>query len=128
MRFPKPSLGANMLERHFRDIRNTPGSDDVISLVKDEFQDLINNIRLVEKMLGTGEKIPTQEEQRNLLTNRVSIVSMKDIKEGEIITKSSIDVRRPGTGIQPIDYEKVIGHKVKKFIPKETPILWEMLE
>ena len=122
------SLGANMIERHFRDIQNPKGVDDTISLVKDEFQDLINNIRLIEKMKGTGTKIPTKLEQKNMRSNKVSIISLQDIKEGETITSKTIDVRRPGNGIQPIDFEKVLGKKSKVFIPKETPIQWKMIE
>jgi sialic acid synthase SpsE len=122
------SLGANMIERHFRDIQNPKGVDDSISLVKDEFQDLINNIRLIERIKGTGVKIPTKLEQKNLLSNKVSIISLQDIKQGETITSETIDIRRPGNGIQPIDLEKVIGKKSKIFIPKETPIQWEMIE
>jgi len=122
------SLGANMIERHFRDIENPKGVDDLISLVKDEFQDLINNIRLIEQIKGTGIKNPTKLEQKNLLSNKVSIISLQDINQGETITSKTIDIRRPGNGIQPIDFEKVIGKKSKIFIPKETPIQWEMIE
>ncbi len=122
------SLGANVIERHFRDTQNPEGVDDVISLVKDEFQDLINNIRLIEQIKGTGIKKPSNLEQKNLLNNKVSIITLQDIKQGEIITPKTVDIRRPGNGIQPIDFERVIGKKSKIFIPKETPIQWEMIE
>jgi sialic acid synthase SpsE len=122
------SLGANMIERHFRDIQNPKGVDDSISLVKDEFRDLISKIRWIEQMKGSGEKMPTKLEQKNMLNNKVSIISLQDINQGETITSKIIDIRRPGNGIQPIDFEKVIGKKSKIFIPKETPIQWEMIE
>jgi sialic acid synthase SpsE len=63
-----------------------------------------------------------------MLNNKVSIISLQDINQGETITSKIIDIRRPGNGIQPIDFEKVIGKKSKIFIPKETPIQWEMIE
>lgn len=122
------SLGANMIERHFRDERNSPGVDDPISLLKEEFHDLISKIRIIEKMKGSGKKIPSQLEQKNMLSNKVSIISLQDIKEGEILSTGVIDIRRPGSGIQPINLEKVLGKKAKTFIPKETPIQWEMIE
>jgi len=122
------SLGANMIERHFKDIQNSPGVDDPISLVKEEFQDLISKIRLIEKMKGSGKKIPSKLEQKNMLSNKVSIISLQDIKAGETFSTEVIDIRRPGSGIQPIDFEKVLGKKAKTFIPKETPIQWEMIE
>lgn len=121
-------LGANVIERHFRDERNTPSPDDEHSLVKTEFSQLIDSIRKFEKSKGTGEKIPTKHEQKNLLSNRVSIIAMKEIPKGEIIVDEMIDIRRPGTGIQPIHYEEVLGKKTKVDIKSEEPLKWEMLE
>jgi len=69
----------------------------------------------------------TVSEIKNRKTNRVSIVSIKDIKKGETITEKMIDIRRPGFGIQPIDFEKVVGMKSKINISKEEPLTWEML-
>ena len=62
---------------------------------------MINSIRLFEKARGTGKKEPTPSEQKNLLSNRVSIIVMKDLAEGSIITSDVIDVRRPGSGLAP---------------------------
>jgi len=122
------AMGANVLERHLRHQQNSPGIDDMISLTKDEYADLIQKIKSVEKTKGTGEKIPSKSEQKHLLTNRASIISMSDIQPGQVITEEMIDVRRPGTGIQPIHFESLIGMKAKMKIQKEQPITWEMLE
>ena len=120
-------MGANVIEKHFRDIRNTPSADDIHSLVKEDFTNLIESIKIIEKAKGNGIKAPTESEKKNLLNNRVSIIAMKDIKKGDIITKDMIDIRRPGTGIQPIHYERVLGTKAKADISKEEPLTWEML-
>jgi len=122
------TIGANVIERHFRDPRNSPGLDDSISLDKEEYSTMIESIRIIEKMIGTGIKMPTKSEQKNLLKNRVSIISVKEISVGTIITPDMIDIRRPGTGIQPIHYDKIIGKKAKKNINREEPISWDMLE
>lgn len=121
-------IGANIIERHFMDPQNTPGPDDVHSLTKAEFTELIQCIRDVEKAKGSGEKIPTPSELKNLATNRVSIIALKDIPVGTKITYDMIDVRRPGTGIQPIYFEKVLGMKAKVYIQKEDPLKWNMIE
>jgi len=122
------AIGANIIEKHFRDPQNLPSPDDVVALDKEQFSSLIKSIRIIEKAMGDGKKIPTDSEKKNLLTNRVSIVSLEEIKAGQIITKDLIDIRRPGTGIQPIYFEKIIGKKAKIDIPKEEPLTFEMLE
>lgn len=122
------AIGINLIEKHFRDPQNAPSPDDPHSLIKDQFLSLIRSIRLIEKAKGDGKKIPTNSEKKNLLTNRVSIVSLVDIKAGHIITKDVLDIRRPGTGIQPIHFEKIIGMKAKIDIPKETPLTFDMLD
>ena len=121
-------LGANIIERHFRDPNNPPGPDDAHSLVKDEFIELVKSIRNFEKAKGSGNKVPTKSEQRIMKNNRVSIIAMQQIPAGTIVTKEMIDIRRPGMGIQPIHFDEVIGKKAKTDISKEEPLSWEMLE
>ena len=121
-------MGANIIERHFRDPRNSPGPDDAHSLIKEEFHQLIQSIRDTEKAKGTGKKIPTISEQKILHSNRVSIIALKNIHSGEIITPEMIDVRRPGTGISPKFFTEIIGKKLKVDINKEDPLTWDVLE
>ena len=122
------AMGANLIEKHFKDDRNSPSPDSLLALDKKDFSSMLNSIRIIEKAKGDGIKIPTISEQKNLLTNRVSIISMKDIKAGEIISENSIDIRRPGTGIQPIYFKDIIGKKAKVDILKEEPLSFDMLE
>ena len=121
-------MGANLIERHFRDERNAPSPDDGHSLVKDQFAELIKSIRKFEQAKGSGIKKPSKHEEKNLLTNRVSIIAMEDISKGTKISEKMIDIRRPGTGIQPIYFEKVLGMKAKNNVSAEEPLTWDMLE
>lgn len=121
------AIGANLIERHCKDPTNSPSPDDIHALTKEEFANLITSVRSIESAKGTGNKVPSESERKNLLTNRVSIVTMVDIPQGTIITKDMIDIRRPGTGIQPIHYDDILGKKSKVYIPKEEPLTWEML-
>ena len=122
------SMGANLIEKHFKDLRNSPSPDDVVALDKNEFKHMIESIRLIEMAKGDGQKNPTKSEKVNLRTNRVSIVSMMKIKAGQVITKDLIDIRRPGTGIQPSHFDSVIGKKAKIDISKEEPITFDMID
>lgn len=120
-------MGANIIERHFYDTRNTPSPDNIHALTKDEFLNLINKIRYIEKSFGDGIKLPTDSEKKNMLTNKVSIVAIKEIKKGTIITSEMIDIRRPGTGIQPKFFNQIIGRTAKETISKEQVLDWKSL-
>jgi len=121
------SIGANLLEKHFKDIKNSPSPDDIHALTKEEFVKFMNDFKLIESARGNGIKIPTESERKNSITNRVSIIAIKDIKTGEIISEDKIDIRRPGTGLQPIFWEKVIGATAKVEIKKNQPIKTGMI-
>ncbi len=122
------ALGANMIERHLRDESNSTNPDDAHALTKDEFKKMIISFRQIEISKGTGEKLPSESEKNNLLSNRVSIISMSDIPVGSIITKEMIDIRRPGTGIPPKYYEDIIGKKTVRDVKKEHPISLDDIE
>lgn len=122
------AIGANLIERHFHSSKNSPSPDDIHSLDKHEFKNLIESARLVEKSRGDGKKLPSKTEQRNLLANRVSIVSTMNIPHGTVITSNMVDIRRPGTGLQPIHFQSIMGKKTKRNILSEEPISWDMIE
>jgi N,N'-diacetyllegionaminate synthase len=126
--FSSVVMGSNIVEKHFRDIQNSPGPDDVHSLLQEDFKKLIYEIKNFEKSKGTGEKNPTFSEQKHKQTNRVSIVAIIDIPSNTTITEDMIDIRRPGNGIQPIHYESLLGKKSKIEIKKEYPLEWDMIE
>ena len=121
-------MGANIIEKHFRDEKNTPGPDDPHALIKKEFLELIESIRKSELAKGNGKKLPTDSEKKNLSTNRVSIIAMENIPAGTKIQEKMLDIRRPGNGIQPIHFEEIIGMETKINIQKEQPLTWEMLK
>jgi len=126
--FAAAVMGANLVEKHFKHPQNFEAADDIHALDPPQFSNLIKSVREFENARGSGEKIPSKSEQKNLLNNRVSIVSIVDIPSGAIITKDMIDVRRPGIGLPPINFNKIIGKKAKINIPKEEPIKWEMFD
>lgn len=57
-----------------------------------------------------------------------SIVSLRDIKQGEIITQDMIWSKRPGTGIPSYKMEEIIGKRAKKDIVRNSLLKWEELE
>jgi sialic acid synthase SpsE len=113
------ALGASILERHFTDSKKRSGPDISCSMDPNELRELINSSNEVFKMRG-GNKIPVLEEKATMDFAFSTVVTIKDVNEGEIFDMSNIWVKRPGIGEIPADqYEYIIGKKAKKFLPKD---------
>ncbi|MDO5394531.1 MAG: N-acetylneuraminate synthase [Bacteroidales bacterium] len=103
------ALGACVIEKHFTLDRSLPGPDHKASLEPDELKQLVNDVRHIEKAMGNGKKAVAEAERGNIDIARKSIVAARNIKSGEILTEDNITVKRPGNGISPMLWDKVIG-------------------
>ena len=105
------AIGATVIEKHFTLDRNMEGPDHKASLEPDELADMVSSIRNIEKALGTGDKTPSTSERKNIAAARKSIVAKHSIRAGEVLSDDNITVKRPGTGISPMQWNDVIGTK-----------------
>lgn len=103
------ALGARVIEKHFTLDRTLPGPDHRASLEPDELAAMVSAVRIVEQALGTGVKEVAEAERPNIAVARKSIVAARDIRAGEVLTEENITVKRPGNGISPMLWDKIIG-------------------
>lgn len=103
------ALGARVIEKHFTLDKGLPGPDHRASLDPDEFAQMIQGIRAIELSLGTGEKVPSSSEAKNRSIARRSLVAAKAIEAGAVFTPEALALKRPGTGISPMDYWDTLG-------------------
>ena len=103
------ALGATIIEKHFTLDRNLPGPDHMASLEPDELKAMVDGIRNVERALGDGVKTPTRSEMKNLPIARKSLVAIRPISVGEVLSAENIGVKRPGTGLSPMLWDEIIG-------------------
>jgi len=104
------ALGATVIEKHFTLDKTMQGPDHKASLEPDELKAMVSAIRNIEKALsGSGLKEVSPSEQKNIAIARKSIVAIKKIHKGEIFSEENIGVKRPGTGISPMQWDEVIG-------------------
>lgn len=120
--------GACVIEKHFTLDKNLPGPDHRASLEPDELRQMVNAIRDIEKALGNGVKKPTPEEKENRKVARRSIVAKVDIPRGTVIKEDMLDVKRPGTGIEPKYLTTVIGRRVRRNIGRGEMVGWDGIE
>lgn len=108
------ALGAVVIEKHFTLDRNLEGPDHRASLEPFELSKMVSSIRNIELSLGHGEKVPSPSEIKNKAVARKSIVANNDIKTGEVFTNDNLTIKRPGTGLSPMQWDKVIGTRATK--------------
>lgn len=109
------ALGATVIEKHFTLDKTLPGPDHKASLEPNELKAMVSAIRNIEKAIGgSGLKEVSKSEEKNKPIARKSIVASTNIKKGDIFTPENLTVKRPGTGISPMQWDEVIGKTAKK--------------
>ena len=120
------ALGAEIIEKHVTLDKEMPCPDQSVSIDFSEFNNLAQSIRNVELALGDQKIIHKKEESIRAWAHR-SLVTIKDIQKGEILTTKNIWGKRPGTGIPSSKMEKYLGAKANSFIPINTILKDEMI-
>lgn len=115
------ALGANIIEKHFILDRNMGGPDSEFSMEPQEFKEMVDSIRNVEKALGKVCYKLSDKMKANREFSR-SLFVVRDIKKGDIITDDNIRSIRPGFGLHPKYLKDIIGKKVKKDLKRGTPL------
>ena len=118
------AMGAQVIEKHFTLDRNLPGPDHLASLEPMEFSAMVHAVRNVGLALGDGIKRPSKSEMPNKAVARKSLVAAVPIKAGELFSHINIMVKRPGTGISPMDWDKAMGHLAHRDFEADELIEW----
>ena len=116
------ALGAEIIEKHFTIDKSMKGPDHKASINPEEFKMMVASIRNITQALGDGKKRVTKSEYKNLSIARPSIVAAYSIKKGDKFNKNNLAIKRPGTGISPMKWEKILGKKAKKSFVKDEII------
>lgn len=120
--------GARVIEKHFTLDKSSEGPDHKASLNPCELKQMVEGIRNIEKALGSGKKTVQPSEKNTQQVARKSVVAGVLISKGTRIVSSMIELKRPGTGIQPKYFSQVVGKKAKKEILKDRLIHWSDLK
>lgn len=121
------TLGAKVIEKHFILDKSIGGPDADFSLDVAEFTELVNKVRDTEKLLGKVSYEISEKVKNNRKFAR-SLFVVKDVKEGDLITKDNIRSIRPGYGMHPKYYKDILGKKFSKNIEKGTPLNHAVIE
>lgn len=119
-------LGAKILEKHFTFDKKLQGNDHYHSMDKDDLKSFLVKMLTINELLGSGVREPLQSELLSRANARRSLVSNRKIEPGEIIAASDLTWKRPAQGIDPREYDNLIGKTASVVIDIDTVLTWDM--
>lgn len=120
------ALGARMVEKHMTLRRSDGGPDAAFSMEPQEFREMVDNIRILEKALGkvsydlSDKQVREREHSRSLFVAR-------DMKAGEVFTPENLRSVRPADGLHTRYYEQLLGRRITRDAGLGTPMSWDLV-
>ena len=120
-------MGSSIIEKHFTLDRNGGGPDDSFSMEPSDLTALCRDAKTAWSALGKVDYGMKSSEQANIKFRR-SLYFVKALKAGDVITANAVRSVRPGYGIASKFVEHIVGKKVVRNIPKNSPVCFDDLE
>lgn len=112
------TIGCSIVEKHITFDKNQKGPDHKASMLPEEWKEMVNNIRMLEKALGDKKEI-NQAEIQNKEAFAKSAVPIRDLPVGHVLIKSDVVFRAPGKGIFPHEINEYFGKVIKNEVKKD---------
>ena len=115
------------LSDHLTLSRADGGADAAFSMEPQEFKQMVDQIRIIEKAMGrvTYDLTPKQKASRD---HSRSLFIAKDMKAGDVFTPENLRSVRPSCGLHTKYYEELLGKKIRKDAKLGTPMSWELVD
>jgi len=120
------SLGACVIEKHVK-LEGIESADSRFSMTMDEFAQMVRDVHNA-KLIAMGPDYSLTPGEESSIVFRRSIFTIKDIKTGEEFTEDNIRVIRPGYGMKPKYFKRIIGKKANCDIQRGMPLKEEYIQ
>lgn len=121
------ALGAKVVEKHLTLSRADGGADAAFSMEPAEFRTMVEDIRKIEKALGSVTYDLTEKQTKEREHSR-SLFVAKDMKAGDVFTPENLRSVRPACGLPTMYYEELLGKRIKRDAKLGTPMSWELVD
>ena len=116
-------LGARVIEKHFTYNKKLKGNDHYHAMDVNDLKIMVDKLNKTRKLLGNvNHKKPIKEEFLSRKNARRSIYTNKKIKINQIIKESDIICKRPGVGMSPNNFYKIVGKRSKRNLESDVLI------
>jgi|TARA_Y100000310_G_scaffold343730_1_gene452749 N-acetylneuraminate synthase len=120
--------GAMVIEKHFTNDKTLPGNDHYHAMDVEDLKRFKKNIQMLQSLKGSKIKEPIPSEDISREHARRSIVLSHNVKAGTILSEDDLTCKRPGNGISPLYWDKVIKMKVLRNLEKDYILKWSDFE
>ena len=103
------AAGAAIFEKHFTLDRDLPGPDHWFSEDPASLKYWIEGIHRARILMGDPLVRPTAGEMAMRVLARRSVVALRPVAAGEVLDETAIGLRRPGDGLPPAWFERILG-------------------
>lgn len=121
-------LGAAVLEKHFTYDKTLPGNDHYHAMDKEDLKRFHARMCSLFLMLGQRQKRPLESEVSARRNARRSLVAARTIPAGKRLEPQDLTWKRPGHGIDPREYDRVIGKTAREKLEEDTVLQWSMFD
>lgn len=121
------AMGAKVIEKHMTLRRSDGGPDAGFSMEPEEFKEMVDNIRIIEKAMGKVTYELSDKATREREHSR-SLFIAKDMKKGDVFTPENLRSVRPGYGLHTKYYEELLGKKINQDAKLGTPMSFKLLD
>lgn len=121
------ALGARVVEKHLTLSRAEGGVDSAFSMEPEEFKQMVEQIRIVEKAMGKVTYELT-EKQKGEREHARSLFIAADMKAGDVLNETNMRSVRPANGLHTRYYEELLGKRVNRDVKMGTPLGWELID
>lgn len=119
-------LGAVVIEKHFTHDKNLPGNDHYHAMDEADLERFIQITKRITDLKGEfSGKQPIESEAISRVNARRSLVLERKVEKGHIIAEADLAYKRPGTGISPLDWDRVIGMRAVNSLDSDHILTWD---
>ncbi|WP_459866716.1 N-acetylneuraminate synthase family protein [Endothiovibrio diazotrophicus] len=121
-------LGARIIEKHFTHDKTLPGNDHYHAMDKEDLKRFHARMDLLFGLLGGHRKEPLASEAPARRNARRSLVAARAIPAGKRVEAEDLTWKRPGHGIDPRDFDRLLGCTAAAAIEEDAVLQWPMFE
>jgi N-acetylneuraminate synthase/N,N'-diacetyllegionaminate synthase len=121
------AAGAVVIEKHLTYDKSATGPDHAASASPTDFAKYVAGIRAAEVARGKPGKQVLDCERDVRRVARQSLVALRNLDAGALLTRDDLTVQRPGIGVPAAEVARVVGRKLKRTIAAGTMLQWDML-
>jgi len=122
------ALGTALIEKHLTLDKTKMGMDNNMAIEPEEMKTLVDNCHNVQFAIGSRERIVREDERAQKLKMGRSVIALRDLEAGTVLTREMLGVKRPGDGISPDQIPSLIGKKLINVVAADCLINKEDIE